>query len=230
MILRKLQSEPVGDDGGLTDGDIGKGSCMDKNGLSFNGLHQGWIDGLGHKCCHGAVNFKVRGRNSIAFLVPGNLHFSYPVAHILKIASHGKYSHKLRGDGNLESAFHHEAVHLAAHSNNYLPKGLSRKVNGPSYCGIIGIYIETFQVLFCQHIVAVVELMLSPGGHRHHGKVMSVGYGIDVSGQPETEFSQGNTLAEASAGSRSLDIKSGSAGGLTDCTGYLLSERAQSLD
>ena len=46
-IISQLERDLVGDDGGLSVGDIGKRTRMNRSGSTFKGLHQVWLDGAG---------------------------------------------------------------------------------------------------------------------------------------------------------------------------------------
>ncbi len=116
VIIRKLKGQFIRHDGGLTDGDIGKRSSVNKNGLSFNRLQQAWIDSIDHPCAHGAIHFKIGCRDGIAFFIVSNHHFADSFTHIFEAGGDSENRHQFGAYGNGESGLHHEAIHLAAHS------------------------------------------------------------------------------------------------------------------
>lgn len=46
-----LESDLVGDDGGVAVGDVGKGSSVNKDWGALQGLHQIGLDGIFHQHC-----------------------------------------------------------------------------------------------------------------------------------------------------------------------------------
>jgi len=89
--------------------------------------------------------------------------------------------------------------------------------------------IETAQVPFGKLLVGVVGLMLHTGGQRHHAQIVGVHDGVNITGQTKGKFGQRNTLGQAPAGSRTLDIHGRPAGGLTDGTDHAFIALAKAL-
>ena len=72
--------------------------------------------------------------------------------------------------------------------------------------------------------------MLHAGRQGDHGQVVGIGDGIDVTSEPEREWSKGDALRQAAAGGRALDVERGTATGLADAACYTFSKTAEPLD
>ena len=141
----------------------------------------------------------------------------------------GENGHDLRGHGDLESAAHHEPVHMPTDTNDHLPEGLGTEVHGPLDVHVTGIDVQATEVLTRQDLITVVELVLHPAGGCHHGQIVGVVDGVDVTRETEAEVGKGNTLGQSTAGSGTLDVEGRAAGGLPDSGDDLLAKATQSL-
>ena len=72
--------------------------------------------------------------------------------------------------------------------------------------------------------------MLHTGVQGHHGQVVGVHDVVDVAGQAQRELGHGHQQGVAAAGSSTLDVHGGAAGGLTQGAAYVQAQLAQALD
>ena len=94
MVIEHLQADPVGNDGGLTDGDIGKRTSMNHARLVFGGAHEGRIDGVAHPGGHGISHFQVACRHGIATLVKSHGDVVQALFKISQVSDNGESSHQ----------------------------------------------------------------------------------------------------------------------------------------
>ncbi len=66
VVVKKLETDPVGDDGRLTHCDVGKRSCVNHAGLILCCHHQGRVDGVAHPGGHGIADFQIAGGDRFA--------------------------------------------------------------------------------------------------------------------------------------------------------------------
>ena len=83
MVIEELQPQPVPDDGGLADGDVGKGAGVDQARLVLHGIAKGGVDAIAHPGGHGAGHLQVLGGDRTAGPVVGQHHVADPGAHVL---------------------------------------------------------------------------------------------------------------------------------------------------
>src|SRR3989304_4756290 len=160
MIITELKTNPICYDGGLADGDIGKGTCMNNNRLTFYGLHKIRIQGLDHPSSHCTCNLKVFCCYRFSALIIGNNDPSHSFSHILKVCCDSKDRHYLRRNCNCKTRAHHESVILATESHNYIPQRLGTEIHYPFHFHIAGVDAESFQFTLCKLLVIIIELML----------------------------------------------------------------------
>ena len=229
VIVRQLQPDLVGQNRRLTDGDVGERPCVDQRGLTFDGLEEVGVDGPAHEGRHGAADFQVAGGDFVALLVPTDDDLVHPLPHISEAGSHRQDGHHLRGDGDLEAALHHEAVHVPADSDDDVTEGLGAKVHGPLDVHVPGIDVQAPEVLLLQDVVPVVELVLHAAGGSHHGQVVGIVDGVDVARKAEAEVSEGDALGQSAAGGGALDVEGRAAGRLPDGGDDFLAEPPHAL-
>ena len=78
VVVKELEADLVGDDGGLAHGDVGEGAGVHEAGLLLHGLHEGGVDGGHHPGHHGVAHFQVAGGDGVALLVVGHRDFIQP--------------------------------------------------------------------------------------------------------------------------------------------------------
>src|SRR5262245_18162454 len=83
-VIRKLQCDLVGDDGGLSMRDVGERSCVDEGGVPFQRLHKVGFDRVLHQHCDCASYTEVFCRDGFAAFVRGNDHSSESFAHVFE--------------------------------------------------------------------------------------------------------------------------------------------------
>ena len=154
---------------------------------------------------------------------------SHALTQVRQGGGNGKDGHDLGRDGDLEPALHHEPVHVGAQADDDLPHGLRAEVDGPALRDVARVDVQALQAALLQARVPVVELMLQPGGERHHGEVVRVRDGVDVAGEPQGEVGERNALGKPAAGGGALDVERRAAGGLADGANHLLAHLARGL-
>ena len=231
MVVKELQADLVGDDGALSHGDVGKGAGVHEDGLLLDALHQGGVDGGDHPGHHGVAHFQVAGGDRVALLVVSYDDFVQPFLEVRQAVENGQDGHDFRGHGDAGFGLHHEAVGLGgAHADDHVPQGLGAEVQDPAHFDVAGVDVQALQVPFGQLGVVIVELMLHPGGHRHHGQVVGVHDVVDVAGEAQGELGHGDQQRDAAAGRGALDVHGGAAGRLAEGAAHVLLAGAQALD
>ena len=69
VVIKQLQRQPVADNGGLADGDVGEGAGVDQHGLMLHGVAHGGVDAVAHPGGHGAGDLQVLGGHGLALAV-----------------------------------------------------------------------------------------------------------------------------------------------------------------
>ena len=202
---------------------------MNQHGLPFHGLEQVGVDRVRHPCRHGAGHLQVVGGDFPSPAVPSHDDLADPLPKVRQVPGNGQNRHEFAGGGDLESRRHGIAVHLAAVSDVDVAQGLGAEIDGPLHLHPAGIQVETAEPQRLQLPVVVVPFVLHPGRQGHHGQVVGVGDGVQISGEPDREWGQGNALGEAAAGARPLEVEGGSAAGLTDGARHSLADPGQTL-
>ena len=229
MVFRKLQSQAVGDDRALADGDVGERSGVDKHRLAFEGLHQGGVDGLHHPGAHGSVNLKVRRCHRLVVAVEGHDHASHALPQVRKIPGHRQNRHDFTCHGYIGAGFHGHAVEFAPKPRHHVAQALGAEIQNPADLNLCGVDIQPPQMQGRQGGVIVIELVLHPGVEGHHGKVVGIAHGVDVAGKPQTELGAGHNLGKPAPGGAALDVHGGTAGRLPHGGADPLAQLAQSL-
>ena len=230
MVVKQLQGQTVGDDGGLADGDVGEGAGVDQNGLVLHGVAHGGVDGVAHPRSHGAGNLQILAGDGLAAAGIGHHDLADTLAQILQVAGHSQNSHQLGAHGDAELGLHHEAVQTAADTDNDVAQTLGAEVHDPAHLNALGVDVQTLQALGGQPLVVVVALVLHTGVQGHHGQVVGVHNVVDVAGQAQRELGHGHQQGVAAAGSSTLDVHGGAAGGLTQCAAHVQTQLAQTFD
>ena len=193
VVVKQLQTDPVGDDGGLAHGDVGKRSGMDHAGLILRRHHQGRVDGVAHPGGHGAADFQIAGGDRFACFVKGHRDVVQPFAQVGQIADDGQNGHQLGADGDPELGLHDHAVQPAAHTDNDISQGLGTEVHDPAHLHPGGVDVEPAHTGQARKLfIVVVALVLHSGGQGDHGQVVGVHDVVDVAGQTHGELGHGN--------------------------------------
>ena len=95
QVVTKLQADLVGNNRGLTDGDICKRSCMNQTGLALYCLHEVGIYRLNHPRGHCACHLKVLCGNGLSGLVVSNNDLADALSQVLEVVGNCKYCHDL---------------------------------------------------------------------------------------------------------------------------------------
>ena len=222
MIIKHLEADAVGDDGGLAHGDVGKGAGMHHAGLILRRAAQGGVDGVAHPGGHGAADFEVAGGDRLALLIVGHGDLVHSLPQVGQVPDDGEHGHQLGAYGDAELGLHQEAVHLAADADDDVAQALGAEVHNPAHLHPGGVDVQAAQVAFGQFGVIIVALMLHPGGKGYHGQVVGIHNVVDVAGESHGELGHGDEQGIAAAGSSSLDIHGGAARGLADTAAYVL--------
>ena len=230
MIVKQLQGQTVGDDGGLADGDVGKGAGVDQHRLMLHGVAHGGVDGVAHPCGHGAGNFQILGGDGVALAVIGHHDLADTLPQILQVAGHRQDRHQLGAHGDAELGLHHEAVQTAADADDDIAQALGAEVHDPAHLHALGVNVQTLQALLGQPLVAVIALMLHTGVQGHHRQVVGVHNVVDVAGQTQGELGHGHQQGVAAAGSGTLHVHGGAAGGLTQRAANVEAQLAETFD
>ena len=230
VIIKQLQCQPVGDDGGLADGDVGKGAGVDQHRLVLHAVAHGGVDGVAHPGGHGTGHVQILGGDGLAGLGVGHHDLADPLPQILQILGNGQNGHQLGADGNAELGLHHIAVQTAADADDDVPQALGAEVHDPAHFHTGGVDVQPLQTLLGQPLVGIVPLVLHPGIQCHHGQVMGIDNVIDIAGQAQGELGHGHQQGVAAAGRSTLDVHGGAAGGLPQCAAHVLAQVAQTLD
>lgn len=114
----KLESEAVGNDRGSANGNVGKGSGVDKDGSTLKGLHKVGLDGILHEGSEGTANSDIVAGNGVTLLGGGNNHAAETLTHVGKVVGEGEDGHTLGGDGNIKTS--HPLVALLGGSETNL--------------------------------------------------------------------------------------------------------------
>ena len=86
----------VSDNGTLSNRDICERSCMDKNGLAFDGLHKSWIEGFDHPGGHRAIDFEIGGGDRGAGFGVGDDDSADAFPQVRKVFRDGENGHDFR--------------------------------------------------------------------------------------------------------------------------------------
>ena len=230
MVIEQLQSQTVRNNGGLTDGDIGKRTGMDQNGLMLDRVAHGGVDGVAHPCGHGAGNFEVLAGDGVAALGVGNNDLADTLTQILQIAGDSEDRHQLGANGNAELGLHQVAVQTAADAHDDIAKTLCAEVQDPAHLHTLGVDIQTLQTLAGQPLVVVVALVLHTRVQSDHRQVVRVHDIVDIAGQTQGELGHRHQKRVAAAGSSALDVHRRTAGGLTQSAANVQTQLAETFD
>jgi len=212
MIIEHLEADPVGNDGRLADGDVGKGSGVNHAGLILGGTHEGRIDGIAHPGGHGISHFQIAGCHGIAAPVKSYGDVVQAFLQVRQVSHDRQNRHQFGADGNPEFGLHHVSVHAAAHADDNVAQRLGTEIHDPAHFDPGGIDLQTTHPGEpLQLLVGVVPLVLHPGRKSHHGQIVRIHDIVDITGQPHGKFGHGDEQRIAPAGGSSFDIHGGPA-------------------
>ena len=86
----ELESDPVGNDGRVSVGNVGKGTGVNEDGGSLQGLHEGGFDGVLHEDGHGTGTTDVVGGDGIARPARPDDHLSEPAIRVVGSVTGGR--------------------------------------------------------------------------------------------------------------------------------------------
>ena len=86
----ELESDPVGNDGRVSVGNVGKGTGVNEDGGSLQGLHKGGFDGVLHEDGHGTGTTDVVGGDGIARPARPDDHLSEPAVRVVRLVTGGR--------------------------------------------------------------------------------------------------------------------------------------------
>ncbi len=193
MIVEHLESDAVGDDRGLADGDIGKRPGVDHARVVLGGTHQGGVDGIAHEGGHGITHFEIAGGHRLAAFVERHGDVVQAFFQIRQILDNRKDGHALGPHCDTEFGLHGITVQTAADADDDIPQGLGTEIDDPAQFHPGGVDVQTphaGQTL--KLFVIVIALMLHAGSQRHHGQVVGIHNVIDITGQTQRKFGHGN--------------------------------------
>ena len=221
MVVEQLQTQPVANNGGLPNGDVGKRPCVYQHRLMLHGVAQRGVDGVPHPRRHCPSHLPVIGQHDA----------SDPLPQVLQISCHGQYRHQLGADGDVGAGVHRIAVHFSlAQANTHFPQRLAAEVQHKAPLYPLRVDVQPPQPPLGQLLVVVVPLVLHPGVQRRHGQIVGVHDVVDVAGQPQRKLRHGNQQRVAAAGRRPLYVHGRPAGGLAQAAAHVLSQPSQSFD
>ncbi|GFZ51903.1 hypothetical protein JCM24511_09672 [Saitozyma sp. JCM 24511] len=106
----ELECDAVRDDGRVAVRDVGKGTGVDEDGGTLEGLHESGLDRVLHEDGHGAGTADVLGGDGLAGLARGDDHAAEAGTHVGNVLGQGEHGHDLGGDGNVECGLAGEAL------------------------------------------------------------------------------------------------------------------------
>ena len=161
----KLEGHLVGQDGAVTNANVGEGTGVNEDRGTLQGLHEVGLDGISHQDSEGTANTKVISSDGVAALGAGNNHSAETLTHVSKAGAEGQNSHAFTGNRNVEAsvtlvallggsiADHNAAQMTVVHVQNTFPSdGLGVNVEtskaGDLLLGeIIGVCLLNVQLL-----------------------------------------------------------------------------------
>ena len=230
MVVKELQGQPVADDGGLADGDVGEGTGVDQNRLVLHGVAHGGVDAVAHPGGHGAGHLQVLGGDRLAAAAVGHHDLADALPQVLQVLGHGQNGHQLGAHGDAELGLHQVAVLGTADAHDDVAQTLGAEVQDPAHLHALGIDVQALQAPLGQLLVVVVALVLHAGVEGDHGQVVGVHDVVDVAGEAQGELGHGHQQGVAAAGGGALDVHGGAAGGLAQAAAHVLAQLAQALD
>ena len=102
MIIKHFKADAVGNNGGLSHSNIGKGTRMHHARLIFSSAHEGGVNGVAHPGAHGAAHLKVTGGHWLTALVKCYGNLIEALTQVCQVFNNGKNGHTLRPHGNTE--------------------------------------------------------------------------------------------------------------------------------
>lgn len=105
LSTSKLQGKLVGNDGALTDGDVGEGSSVDEDGGTLKSLHQVGLDGILHQGSQGTTGTNIVASDGLTAARSSDDHAAETLTHVVQAGAEGQDGHTLRGNGNIETSF-----------------------------------------------------------------------------------------------------------------------------
>ncbi|PMB72907.1 hypothetical protein BM221_000324 [Beauveria bassiana] len=100
----KLESKSVSNDGALANGNVGKGTGMNKDRSTLESLHQVGLDGVLHESGKSTASANVVASDRVALARSGNNHTAKTLAHIRKTGAKGQNCHAFTGNGDVEAS------------------------------------------------------------------------------------------------------------------------------
>ena len=230
VVVEELQSQPVADDGGLPDGDVGEGAGVDEHRLVLHGVADGGVDGVAHPGGHGAGHLQILGGDRLAAAAVGHDDLADALPQVLQIPGHGEDGHQLGAHGDAELGLHEVAVLGAADADDDVAQALGAEVQHPAHLHPLGVDVQALEAPLGQLLVVVVAFVLHAGVEGHHGQVVGVHDVVDVAGEAQGELCHGHQQGVAAAGGGAFDVHGGAAGGLAQAAAHVLAQLAQAFD
>ena len=113
---------------------------------------------------------------------------------------------------------HHISVIAPAHAGDDMAQRLTAEINDPPHLNASGVNIQPGLTGKAQQgFIVIVSLVLHTGGKRNHSQIVSVGDGIDVTGESQGILSEGDALRKSSPCCGALGTHGRSPRRLTDC-------------
>ena len=220
---------PVADHRRLADGNISEWPRVDQHRLMLHRVAQGGVDGIAHPRRHGARYLQILRGDGTALFVVGQHDIPDAAAQIGQIPRHGQDGHQFGADGDVGAGVHGVAVHFPVAADVHFPQRLTAEVQHEAPLHPRRVDVQTAQATLGQLGVVVVALVLHPGVQRRHRQIVGVHNVVDVAGKAQRELGHGDQQGVAAAGSGTLDVHGGAAGGLAQTAAHIFAQTAQAL-
>ena len=181
MIIKEFQSQPVSDNGRLSDRNIGKWACVDEARLVLYRIAEGRIDGIAHPGRHGTGNFQILCGDRISLFVIGKNDLADTLTKVLQIRCNCKDRHQFGRHCDIRACPHPVAHHLAfAKADLHITESLAAEVHYEIPLDSLRIDVQTFDTDLCKTLVIIIALMLHSRIQCDHAKIVRIGNIIDI--------------------------------------------------
>ncbi|MQM39060.1 hypothetical protein KBTX_03082 [wastewater metagenome] len=201
-----VDADVVGDDGGVTVGDVAERPGVDQRRGVLQGLQQVRLDRLLEQGGHRPGGTDVLGGDRLAVAVLADHHAPKTPAQVGNRVGEGEHRHDLRGRGDLEARLAGHPVGPRTEADDGAAQGAVVDVHHPLPAHALRVEV---------HPAAVVEVVVD---HRRE-QVVGGGDRMDVAGEVEVDPLHRHHLAVAAAGGPALDPEGRPHGGLADRNG-----------
>ena len=206
-VVGVLQTNVVGDHGGVTGCDVAEGARVNQCGGVLQGLQQVRVDSICQDDGHCAVSLQVGCGDGLAVVVQADHDLCQALAQVLEGGCQRENHHDFGGAGDVETGLADHAVHAFAQAHDDVAQGAV-------------VHVDNAAPLDCARVdaqlVAVVQVVVNHGGKQ----VVCCGDGVEVAGQVQVQLLHGNDLGVAAACCAALDAEGRAHCGLTqsqDC-------------